>query len=263
MGDAVSVQNSDGETLIDYAVKNIANLDYNALRVLENTLLNSLIVFHYLGPIRSKNIQNFESNSLDDLLFMASKLVKHWPVFIKILPEGFELMNALKVANKVSYFLKKKLHSDSENLYYEFVNNMFKSLKDILLYDEDLKLLDSFLSNPERNTQNLYEVISSSHEFLKDNKEFLSDVSYFVQYFNEPQLELRPYSVYFDYVSIKNTCSNSTDCANPHYDEPFNLLKIFNANYDDAFLNISKNSDKINQLFQRSLNYFELEANTP
>ena len=88
--------------------------------------------------------------------------MQRWPLFMALIPEGFDILEHVRKLNNIALFLKSRLHDEKTHEdYYNFINKLF-SVGRKIFFSGDIDIVDIYNNNAESNTERLYGILQKS-----------------------------------------------------------------------------------------------------
>jgi len=269
----VQVKSETGKSVLDSAIDWVADLNYDEVQKLENSLGNLIVIMGHIGPpsavrrrlgltneaSNNKIEMEYAENGQKDLLLLVSKLLQFAPKMEKYLPSAFSLKSTLFEINEFMGFMAGKLLAAKgvvdNNPYYLVLNDLVLGLHEMLSDDLPLQiesLLSLILDDAElakelnQGVFNLGKAYVAIKEENGAGQNFVSAGEFMIKLANEPGFNLSPILEYLEMTTHEQVMLNATGELPPgsllqtrqyynwHYDEPASIIN-----------HLSKPSDKL------------------
>jgi hypothetical protein len=240
-------------SLLSHTVDWVNELDYDQVRLVEDTIARVMVVGAYLGSpevVFEKNgyaelSSRYKDNNLFQVFTALEKVIYYWPTLKKMFPGDVKLIDAFKPINTALVFFVEKLNSTNDpdkNIAYLALNDLFSVLQ-ATMFDEmgpensntnGLNLLLAGMSK-EPLVANTYSVIRSDYKILDQLHEnsaqwFSSFALNAKRMISSKDVDFKPLRDYLRFTTKPSVCmKGQTSCpSNYHYDEPAQLVRYLN-----------------------------------
>jgi len=248
-----SIPSTEKENLLSHTVDWIAGLNYDQVRLVEDTLSRVMVLGSYLGTpevVFEKNgfselSSRYKENNLFQVFLAMEKIITYWPTLKKMFPVDAELIDAIKPLNSALVFVTEKLNSTDEpdkNIAYLALNDLFLVLQ-TSVFDElgpdnsntnGLDLLLTGLKDSDLVAKT-YTMIRSDYKLLdhfhENNAQWFSSAALNTKrVIANKSVDLTPFRDYLRFTTKPSVClKGQTNCpSNYHYDEPASLVRYLN-----------------------------------
>jgi hypothetical protein len=244
----VDVENTDGKIFLDLMIDWLNGLEYQELKLVENTIGQLLVISSYLGTpefLFKKETTNaqelaerYKDNNLFHMVNSLSSIIKVWPEVEKAFDrKNVKMIKVVKTLNNLLFFFKRNLLKEKtaeSGVYYRFLNEVFLILNKGLLQENSLdqKGIDfvARVMGDSLNSEQAIQGISDFYDYLSK----LHDTGSLIEIQkNSKKLLLSEETSgestrnYLNFASEPLRCvAGGTHCIrNYHYDEPSILLQ--------------------------------------
>lgn len=293
---------NEKQNLFENSVDWVAGLNYDEIRLVEDTIGRAMVVGSFLGsPEVVFSNEHFKSltskysnNNVFQLFLALEKIIDYWPTLKNYFPIDVKLIEVVKPINTALYFLTKKLSAVSDpekNIAYIALNDLFlilqKSVFDNIPNNhmirsfaektQGLELLIEALKNPEL-VSNSYSLVNEDYRYLSilhlNNGDWFSTIGQNIKRMaRSAQVDFVPIRDYLSFTTqneIRRIGNTSTN-ANYHFDEPASLIKFLSkkANNDQTnFMLLNQkvfieNFDKITEMINYLIPAIAIKAINP
>ena len=293
---------NEKQNLFENTVDWISDLNYDEIRLVEDTLARAMIVGSFLGPpevvFRSENITSSNSryagNNLFQVFLAFEKIIEYWPTLKTYFPSNSKLIDAIKPVNTMLYFLTNRLLASvdpQKNFTYTALNDLFLILQKTFFDNisnptvsrsnfettQGLELFLDMIKKPELVSES-YELVRKDYAYLSilhlNSGDWFSTIGQNLKRVTQSsQMDLSPIRDYLLFTTQKEIrqIGNILTSPNYHYDEPAGLIKFLSKKSDNRQSNFMllnqkifiENFDKITEMINYLIPAIAIKGTNP
>ena len=255
----ISTYPGQSSNLYENTVDWLSTLNYDELRLVEDTFARLMVVGSYLGTpdvvfnlnSNPTGFDQYKNNNLFQMFLAIEKVIDYWPNLKLFFPKDAKLIDAFKPLNNILYFFTEKLNSSKDpynNKAYVALNDIFMVMQTVLFDDikderiigrtaETYKGIDFVTKGLANNNlvsktyNNIRTMFKFSDVFFENNGQFFKATGQNLKRLAlSSKVDMTPLQDYLNFSS-KNAVlvvGDSKGQPNYHYDEVMNLVGYLN-----------------------------------
>ncbi len=233
-----NTRNHKNKHIVEELIDNINKLNYNQLRLLEDTIFRSLVIMGYIGNFNVGT--KYGDNNIYKFFKVTERLIDMWPYLSKNLLNDLSFEKVMKPLNNIVYFIHKNISEQStasNSNIYKLLNESFIIAEKLLITNKEgfsgIDLISKAVEN-DAIAMHFHRIVTNAYDYLSKlhQGEYLSKmISGLGKIVNDNRISMQALKSYLSSTSLIEHCTirelqKDTICEdNHHYDELAKLIR--------------------------------------